>query len=342
MGFLLSKLKFDVLFIDVTTPRPYETATLDTEGVGGTEASLIRVAEALGSLGLKVAVVEHNLKMELLGHSVYYLPISQIDNIEADHVIMLRGVQYADLFPKAFKYSWHQDVPTHLMLKMRDMFLQHDVTVVGVSKWHKGAIQSMVCKLDELKNPNVTYIYNPVPDSLYVDKSVSVKYYPNKLVWPASPHKGLEYALELFKRLQELSKHKDWELHVFNPGYAYKELIRAPNVVVHGAVPARELWQHMSEALCVFYPTQFKETFGCIAAEANAVHCPVLTQEIAGLAETVASSNQYVKYDPKVIIDMVEDWRGGYRPKVHGQDRFRLSEIAVRWLKLFGKRERGE
>lgn len=333
----MTKQKFDLIIVDTTTPRPYEQATLTTEGIGGTEATVIRVAEGLAKAGAKVAVLEHNLTMPLMGENAYYLPIDMIHSISTEAMIMLRGIQFVDKFPKAKKFSWHQDVPGPALRAMRDKFIEHNVTVVGVSKWHKGAIQDSICDPRQTLNPVVKYVYNPVPDDLMVPPGIRVKYDRNKLVWPASPHKGLKRALELMPRLIEVSGNKDFKLHIFNPGYFGEDHASAQYIINHGAVPCATLWQHMSEALCVFYPTEFKETFGCIAAESNAVHTPILTQEIAALAETVSSRSQFTKPDNKSIIDTVIRWHGGDRPAVFGQDRFRLSNIVKNWYDLIRK-----
>lgn len=332
----MSKLQFDVLFIDTTTPFPYEHSTLRTRGIGGTEASVIRVAEGLAALGAKVGVIVHNLPDILMGPNAYYLPLSMIDDVETQHYVMLRGTQFAEKFPRAKKYSWHQDVADQRTYSLRESFLKHDVKVIGVSKWHKNNLQEILVDRNSMTNPWITYIYNPLDESIMIPKNVEIKYNPNKLVWPASPHKGLKEAVALMERVVEFSGNKDFRLHTFNPGYFGVEEIRAPFLINHGPVPCHELWQHVSESLCVFYPTTFKETFGCIAAEANAVHTPVLTNEVAALAETVSSPRQFVpKNSIKAVVDTVLHWHAGYRPKVWGNEQFRLSNVLQRWVKLF-------
>lgn len=332
----MPKLQFDIVFVDTTTPRYYETRTLDIQGIGGTEASVIRIAEALGAFGAKVAVLQHNLPMVLPGEYCNYLPLSMIDDIETRHYVMLRGCQFVEKFPRAKKYSWHQDVPNQLLASMRDTFLEHDVTVIGASDWHKGELQRWLCDSEKKINPKVVRIYNPVPDNIYVPKNTEVKYNPNKLVWVASPHKGLKEALEYMRSVIAFMGNKDIRLHVFNPGYFAAEGITQPDFVINrGSVPCQELWQHMSESLCVFYPTKFEETFGCIAAEANAVHCPVLTNRVAALNETVSSDRQFIaKNDLKNLVDTVVKWHSGDRPKVWGQDRFRLTSVLEDWISL--------
>lgn len=331
----MEKTKFDLIICDVTTPAPYETRTLVQRGLGGTEATVIRVAEGLAGHGLKVAIMQHGLNDVLMGDKAYYIPTSMVDEVDCEYYIALRGLQFIDKFRYAQKYTWHQDVADHRIAKMRDQILKHNVTVVGVSNWHKQELQRVLCDKDKIDNPKVTFVYNPVPDGIYVPKNIEVKYNPNKLVWPASPHKGLNKAIEFAKNLREVSGNFDFKLHIFNPGYYDMPHDAHDFLINHGPVPCFELWQHVSEALCVFYPTQFDETFGCIAAEANAVHTPILTCARAGLLETVSSERQYAKYEPKSVIDTAIKWYNGERPKVWGQDRFKLSNVLKDWARLF-------
>lgn len=336
-------LIWDLIIGDNTCPHPYELQTLSTQGLGGTEATVIRIAEGLSAMGAKVGVIQHNLDTLLMGKNAYYIPIRMLDEIKTYNYVALRGTHHFNKFPKAKKFSWHEDLPTPTTIKMRDALVDHNVTVIGASKWHKGKLTEAVCDAEKQDNPRVTYIYNPVPDHLYIPKNVDIKYDKNKLVWIASPHKGIDKALEVFSRLVDVSGNKDFRLHVFNPGYFSDKEAQYPWLINHGSVPCDRLWQHVSESLCVFYPTTFEETFGCIAAEANAVHTPVLTSEIAALAETVSSRKQFVPAnDPKAVIETVMRWHSGDRPVVWGNESFRLTKVLGDWCNLLQGTYRAE
>jgi glycosyltransferase involved in cell wall biosynthesis len=328
--------KFDVLIQDTTTPLPYDSNTLATRALGGTEASVIRVAEAMGSLGLKVAVLQHNLAEPSLGKHCFYLPLSCIDDLDTNHFIMVRGVKNAERFPKARKYSWHHDVPDARLRAMLPTILKHDVLLVGVSRWHKYQMLEFLKDEENWHNtPRIKYIYNPVPKSIFVSRKRKLKYDPNKMVWVSSPHKGLEDAVRVFERVREVSGNSALKLHVFNPGYFATQLVNKEGVLIEGSVPCRELWQHMSESLCVFYPSRFEETFGCFAAEANALHTPVACYDVAGLAESVAVKNPMQRPgEERKFIDMVCKWAAGDRPEVYGQNRFMTAEVMAEWLKI--------
>ncbi len=333
---------FDLVILDMTTPSPYEKQTLEVQGLGGTEASVIRVAEGLGGLGARVAVMQHCLNVPLMGENAFYLPLHMIDDIKCHNFVSLRGTHGFEKFPKARKFSWHEDLPGDHFETMRPAFVHHDVTVIAASNWHKQELESKICFPDAKDNPRVVRIYNPVEDHLFVPKHVDVKYDRNKLCWVASPHKGIKEAIEIFKKLVDVSGNKDFRLYTFNPGYMLHSndgSFQNRFLVDIGPVPCKELWQHVSESLCLFYPTVFQETFGNIAAEANAVHTPVLTCNIAALGETVSSAKQYVpRNDPDAVIEKVMAWHRGERPMVWGQDQFRLTEVLKDWVRLLSRR----
>lgn len=330
--------KFDLIIADLTTPKPYEKQSLEVHGLGGTEASVIRIAEGLGALGARVGVVEHNLNVPLMGENAFYLPASMIDEIDTHNFVSLRGTHFLDRWPAARKYSWHEDLPGEVFKTMREAFVKYKTTVIAASQWHKGVLENEIHIADAGDNPPVTHIYNPVEDSLFVPKNVDVKYDRNKLCWVASPHKGFSEALKMFNKLIEVSGNQDFRLYIFNPGYMHNSDIYQNRFIVDvGPVPCKELWQQVSESLCLFYPTEFEETFGNIAAESNAVHTPVLTCKKAALAETVSSEKQFVPYDTDAVIERVMQWHSGDRPKVWGQDRFRLSNVLMDWVKLLSR-----
>lgn len=324
-------MKFDVTFLDVTAYKPYDGLTMATEPLGGTEASVIRIAEALAAFGLKVAVVEHVLQEPSTYNNVYYLPYEYLSQIDTHNFIILRGTHGLELFPKAKKFSWHHDVASAKLYEMRNKLLETETTVIAVSKWHKEQISRY---LNDIENTDKVVLiktaYNPVPDQLYDLPQVEIN--KNKLIWAASPHKGLDVAVALFKRLRAFLP--TVELHVYNPGYFTTTLEQEPGVILYGAVACIQLWKSMHSALCVFYPTKFEETFGCIAAEANAIGTPVAGYRIAGLNESAEGQRGLLPPgDDVALLKQVEHWYNGYRPDVKGKEKFKTTEVVQKWLK---------
>jgi glycosyltransferase involved in cell wall biosynthesis len=325
-------MHFDVVFLDVTTPRPYFSGTLQTEPLGGSEASLIRVAEGLGQAGLKVGVFEHNLNQTLDGDFARYFPLDDIRHAKSiSHLVAFRSNAGFDLFPQAKKYAWFEDEPDERYQALREQFVNVNATAIAVSEWHKKELTKQFCDAKSSKNPNIVCLSNPVPDEIYT--TLPFAYDKNKLVWLSAPHKGLLEAATLFESLKR--KAPDLRLHIFHPGYSEVEQKNIDGIVWEKPLPCAQVWQHVREALCVFYPTAFHETFGCIAAEANALGTPVATYPLAGLSETVSSATEFAPVgDNATLLQNVLRWHQGDRPIVRGQDKFKLSNVVKDWLKV--------
>lgn len=327
-------MKLDVIFTDYVAYRTYDSDVLATDGIGGTEGTVVRLSQALSLMGLKVGVLQHCRETMSIDGLVWMLTPNELDKVKADTHVMLRGTSQSHLFPDAKKIAFMHDVADARIVPWREKAIKENILFVGVSAWHRANLEEFLHDKTSHVNPRVTYIYNPVQDSLFVPKNLEVKYHKNKMIWAASPHKGLTEGLKVFERVREIIP--DMELHVFNPGYFRSNHIYPRGVYNRGSIAnQKQLWQELSESLCLFYPTNFKETFGLIAAEANAVHCPVATNAVAGLTETVSSQKQLSSpNDFAAVVKNVEQWYNGYRPKVWGQDRFRLSNVAKQWYDL--------
>lgn len=329
-------MRFDILFIDPVAYKPYDNNTMRTDPLGGTESTVIRIAEGLARTGCRVGIVEHCLTAATMGNGVFYLPEAQVHSIRAQHIVSLRGITHLEAFPGAKLYSWQHDLPTPDIVKWKPFLCENKVTVVGVSDWHKSEIQRLLCDRDNPPNPQIAYVHNPVSDSWFVPAGVTLPYDKRKLVWLSSPHKGLSKAISLFARLRELTGDTKLELHVYNPGYFPNAADTAAGVVSRGALAAHQLQREISDALCVFYPSQYAETFGLVAAEANAGQVPVATYRLGALPEVVSTFEQTVGYnDEKALLNLVLSWYSGNRPQVVGQDKFRLSEVIKSWQTLF-------
>lgn len=324
-------MHYDVAFIDAATPRPYHAGTLDTEPLGGSEASLIRVADGLAAAGLRVAVFVHNLPLPMTESRVAYYPFADFTRVRRiDHLVAFRSNAGLDSFPAACKYVWFEDEPDARYRDALPQLLRTRTTAITVSEWHRQALAAIWAPADVV--PPMVTCFNPVPDALYAE--AVAPHDANKLVWLASPHKGLDRALQTFAALR--TQIPSVRLHVYNPGYVPVSGRMPEGVVVEPALPCGALWQAIRDALCVFYPSGFRETFGCIAAEANALRIPVAGYDLAGLSETIGSAaEKSAPGDEAGVIANIIAWHHGARPVVQGQDRFRASRVVQQWQALF-------
>lgn len=340
------KRHFDILFLDTTSNKYYDRLTLEKSALGGSEASVVRIAEGLAGFGLRVAIVQSKDPYfePTMGQFCFFLHTNDIDTLSCKHYVQVRRNGNPTLFSsyvdpstgkvcKTKKYIWLHDVLTKEGEGgWEPSLIDNKVTLIGVSKWHRKNIKKVFPNYS-----NVEYIYNPVPDEIYVGLDAKINYKPELLVWTSSPHKGLGHALDVFAKIR--AREPKMQLVIFNPGYLPLDINRLatmPGVAVYGALNCHSMWGTIQQALCVFYPTSYEETFGLVAAEANAIGVPLATHSVAALQETVSTDSQFFADDDK-LIDGVLDWYTNGRPKVVGQDQFRLSTVIMEWIKLLAR-----
>jgi glycosyltransferase involved in cell wall biosynthesis len=321
-----------VLFVDATAPKPYDPETLDKEGLGGTEATVIRVAEGLAATGLFYVAVEQHNRTETFERGAQYNLPEGVPN--ADYVISLRFPQLVPLmqkrFPNAKHYLWNHDLMSPDFASM--LVPMKGFEAIAVSNFHKTQMTEVLKPQGYTGQFPIKVVYNPIPDDLNPDNTPFDK---NKLMWTSSPHKGLDYALSIFDNL--LSFNPDFRLFVANPGYLPNHDGKNRNVIPLGPLAHPEVIAHLRSSLCLFYPNPvFPETFGLVLAEADAVGTPVIAHAMGAASEVL--SHPYETMDcrnPKTVIDRVMGWYNGDRPKVKGNSKFRLSTVIKSWLRLF-------
>lgn len=323
------KHHFDILFLDVTCPQEYDPSALAHAPLGGTEASVIRVAEGLATMGYKVGVIQHCRAVESVLYGALYLPLHYIQSTTTDYFISLRGISGVGNYPGAKKISWQHDNPDSRVQQWAQSAEDHKVTFIGVTDWHAQKLKQF------LNNANIQRIYNPVPDGLFFSANRQPNgqrtgYDKNKLIWASSPHKGLKHALHVFAELYK--ENTQLHLHVFNPGYYNESSVQQPGVYYEGAQPCHVVWKHLSNSLALFYPSEFEETFGLVAAESNALGVPVLGHSVGALPEVVDFNNLLCNNTPSLKDRFKEVYNE--MPVIFGNKDFMLSEVAEQWDKF--------
>lgn len=334
----MAELTFDVVITDCGPNQAYDRKTIENRPLGGVESSVIRIAEGLGSLGLTVAVIKASdpeLGIEVLpyeptfGQTAFYMHEKEFPRMDTKYHIVLRGPKYVNAFPNAKKLVWCHDLATPSCADWLPVLEKYDATVVAVSRWHKRNIQ------EHLKYEKVTHVYNPLSEDLYLERGQQRKRINRDLmVWASSPHKGLDEALGVFKKVHE--KLPSMKLLIYNPGYLKGELVINPGTLYNGPTAQKNVLYNLKNALCLFYPTEFQETFGLVAAEANAVGTPMIGYKTGALNEIVQDDRQLTEPGDEVgIVERILDWHQNGPPVVYGRDEFRTSRVIHSWLRIF-------
>jgi glycosyltransferase involved in cell wall biosynthesis len=352
-----------VLFYDPSCQRPYDTRTLRQQATGGTEASVTRIADALGAF-----VMQHN-RTEAYGS---YLPPGKIAGIE--HVILNRDSRalprVRELYPDAKTYLWVHDQlnPGSKRGRRLASTAQHlrerNVTIVCVSDSQRRGVEATVRRIGVADVVRAVTIYNPVADDLVPDDTPVDE---RKLVFFSSPNKGLAFSLDAFRALHR--RMPDLRLRVGNPGYKIRKSSAIDGVEYLGPQPQERIHEEVRSALCTFFPNfVLPETFGLVFAESRAVGTPILTCDCGAAAEIVGDPQQVLpvtfgqrayegtfqnlspgwRRGPARVadslglfdayIERIRAWRAGGRPATGPDPRFRLSQVADQWRAMLGIR----
>jgi len=329
-----------ILIFDPVTLRPYDDASLANEALGGTEATVIRIAQALD------AQVIHPRRTASSGR---YLSADAA--VDPTHVISLRhpaaALMMRDRFPDAAHVLWLHDLL--VAGDAADAFLKHgralagtDTTIVCVSDFHLGQVAgALATLLPDARFPFLRRIYNPIADDLQPD---GTPVDPDRLVFFSSPHKGLEHALRAFGAMR--AQLPSLRLCLANPGYFALPEVAAAGVTVLGSLPHQAMLAHVRGAVATFLPNLvYPETFGLVYAESNAVGTPVLTHPIGAAAEVLQDAAQLVPLPaaggegelPARYLERIAAWRAGARPVVSARPAFRMSAVREAWRALLAE-----
>ncbi len=347
------------LFYDPVCQEPYDTRTLRASAMGGTEATLTRVADALDAF-----VIQHN-RTEDWGR---YRTPQRISGITS--VIVNRDSRALALvrerYPGARVYLWLHDQlnpgsrRARWLASSAGMLREMSVIAVCVSDTQRRGVEATLHSIGLGERMRALTIYNPVDDALTPDGTAVDE---RKLIFFSSPNKGLGFTLDAFGALKR--RMPDLRLVVGNPGYKPLRVARRPGIELLGPQTQAHIHAEVRSALCTFFPNfVIPETFGLVFAESHALGTPVLTHDCGAALEVVADPRQVLPlsaglrlYEHAVgalpsrwrslparlaaaaglfdaYVERIDAWRHGERPRTSPDPRFRLSTVTAQWRAL--------
>ncbi|MDX1901719.1 MAG: glycosyltransferase family 4 protein [Gammaproteobacteria bacterium] len=337
-----------ILFYDVEAQIPYTVLTRLQQGLGGTEATVTRVAHALAEHHeIFVAQLSRSIAEERMIRGVTYLSLETANSLKPDAVILLKKRQWleptADLFPNARRFFWLHNIISKDIYYDRKILSAYEIIAVSDfhrehiarrvhGQWHQRLLNNKSLRYE---CPPIHRIYNPIDDNLTIDQT---PWHSNELILASSPRKGLQLNLSAFAEINKIFP----EYHLTIATYApLPETIQLPNNVTFlGSLPQPELLQRIRESFCMFYPQyQDPETFGLVYAESNAVGTPVLAHDFGAAREVLSDPSQLIDgRNIQTVIDKMHAWRK-QRPIVQAKPEFRLSAVKKAWLDLLNHSE---
>jgi len=326
-----------VKVVDAFCPRPYDERSLYSAPMGGTESAIVLLSESLARHS-RVEVVQHcRLHSHTSANGVVYRGSDtwRVESSSPDHdtVIVINSPKLMGL--------WRRNNPGCQILLWRHNFLgnrhkdvfqlldHYDATMICVSRFHQ-----LDCYRSQRSNVTASRAI-VIPNPVQVFANPYVQRNRNTLLFCSSPHKGLDEVVERFCKVRLTLPML--QLRICNPGYLDDSIINEAGIKVLGALTRPQLHAEMSAALCIFYPqTTFRETFGLVGAEANALGIPVLAPTgLGALSETLCGTEQLL--DSVAIPQLVrrlKEWRTVPTPSVTAQTRFTPEEVCKTWWTL--------
>lgn len=322
-----------VVIVDPCSAAGYDLHDMETGGLGGTEATVLRVAGALTPL-FDITHYQKGRTHSHVSHAGELRPFQDLSNAKRPAALIVTNrwkvaIKLRKQCPDTPIFLWLHVFPGRHNRKMGAALKAAEITVICVSHTHARELEAF---LGAENAPDIRVVYNPLDDSLRPDGTPRN---PDRLLFASSPHKGLA---EVFRQFAALRRDlPDLTLAVADPGYLRWDTGAVPEGVVFlGSLSHSALIRQMRRSLCLFYPqTSFAETFGLVLAEANAVGTPALVHAGLGAsAEILGDPDQQVDgHDPAQILARIRAWRRT-PPQVSGNPAFRLGCVAQNWAEL--------
>lgn len=343
-----------LLFYHPRGTAGYDYRMLAEEGLGGTEATVLRVAAGLAAQDWQVTVARCAAETAQATFDEVQAGVRVVDTevVHAeswDHIVIVRKArcvaEWRQRLPEAKCYLWLHNFQKFESLWFSKTVARANCPLVCVSDhhaqhsnyvWNQAPLARLWRLLTGRAAIPVRRIYNPIADEVTAQPALTKQ--RNKLVFFSSPAKGLEQVLTTFARL--LPDFPDLQLYIAAPCYCSDRLKLddgvASRVVNLGSISQQEVLRHMRDALCVFYPQdRAPETFGLVLAEANAVGTAVLACPIGAAPEILDDPQQLVAADDfDAIAERITQWQKPPHYEVSLAGKFRLTQVVADWEQL--------
>lgn len=312
------------------TPLPFDPDSVHREHVGGSEEAVIYLAPELARLGFEVTVYSPRPKRtdDTLVHmqdNVLWRDSKEFD-FEGDHenVLFWRcpQVMQIDVIKKAKykKFQWLHDATYYA-----DQNTGATPAGIAAASEHYGSSDKVICltkahaaairKWDGYAGSNIAFAANGirVSDFPVLTPEIEAQRDPHKVVWGASPDRGLHTLLALWPQVRKevptatLDVYYAWgQLVKRNPKAAseLKAMIDDLNakglgVTLKGGVSHDELHAAYRKASVYAYSTTFYEIYCISAVKAAASGCVFLTLAHGSLPEVVVGDSVL----PRTLVD---------------------------------------
>lgn len=299
-----------VIFVSDGGYGPWTGSDIINKSVGGSETYIIEMAKYIKQQNMFKTIVfcnTPNKKDELFMDTLY----THIDNYyefinttEVHTCIISRYSEYLPVAIDGFVENIYMVI--HDLTTSGNVIPMHNKlkNVFCMSEWHHSYFTNM---FPSLKNVTIPF-YNGT--SFKNNKRVNK--IPFKFIYSSYPNRGLLHLLEMWPEIYK--KQSKATLHIYcdltkqwvnsiehNQIDKINELIELhtdKGIVCHNRVSKQELEHAWQTTDIWFYPCTFQETFCITALEAAITKTFVITNDLAGLQNTVGDRGIVIKGDP--------------------------------------------
>lgn len=301
-----------IIFVD-SGPLSYDGSSLVNYYLGGTEGSMIYLAEELVKKNHEVIIVngtvnstEYN-NVKYVPRETYYLNEEWWKAQDADAIVSLTGPFYSNFWkkwcPKAKVFVWvHLSTEQPATADLGDPNkISHVDMVVGVSEWHYKNLK------EGHKIEKLTYVKNAINDNFKnlftsAEELRQAKSKP-KACYTSAPYRGLEllaHSIPLYAKRMEFDIFSSMKLYQNEDSIDFEKLYlyckSFVGVNYRGILPQKDLAKELRSSSFFTYPCIMEETFCLSLLESMAAGCKPIVTDIGALESTAKGKASVVHF----------------------------------------------
>jgi glycosyltransferase involved in cell wall biosynthesis len=291
-----------IVFVD-SGPLAYDGSSLTNYYLGGTEGSLVYLAEELAKNNHDVTVINGTAtatefkNVKYLPREKYYTEEQWWKSHDPDIIVSLTGPFFSEFWkkwcPKSKLFIWvHLSSEQPATQDLQDPNkIKHVDMVVGVSDWHCENLKA------NHKIEKITYVKNAINDhfkNLFesAEDLRNVKKKP-KACYTSAPYRGLEilaHSIPLYTKRLDFDIFSSMKLYQnddsidFEKIYLYCQSFSGVNY--QGVIPQKDLAKEIKSSMFFTYPCTMEETFCLSLLEAMAAGCKPIVSNLGALEST--------------------------------------------------------
>ena len=290
-----------------------------TDGVGGSETWIIEMAKSIKKHSEYEVIVFCNCKENEICDNVVYYKLTEylnyISKFKIKHCIISRYSEYIPVTINSFVENIH--IVLHDVKLSGNIIPIHDKikNIFCLTEWHKNIFLDSFQQFKEI----TTVIHHGINFELFLNNTIQKTDF--SFIYTSFPNRGLLTLLKMWPKIQD--RYPNATLNIFtdvnnewaNTNYP-EELQEIRNILEiykskynktitnHGWVNKNILSEYWKKSHVWFYPCKFQETFCLTALEAAITKTLAITNDLAGLKETVDNRGIIISGD-----STTEEWQ---------------------------------